>query len=57
MKRDSGQNCRSAAFVHVVHPDPCAYGGNDSHYDVRADARNVRKHESAIGGNFAYVHR
>ncbi|KYN12946.1 hypothetical protein ALC57_15011, partial [Trachymyrmex cornetzi] len=37
----------SELFVRV-RPDPCAYGGNDSHYNVRADARNVRKHERAL---------
>lgn len=33
------------------------YSGDDSHYDAyaRDDARNVRKHESTIGGNFAYA--
>lgn len=33
------------------------YSSNDSHYNiVRArDARNVGKHESTIGGNFAYA--
>ncbi|KYN39863.1 hypothetical protein ALC56_05631 [Trachymyrmex septentrionalis] len=38
-ERHSGE---TECFVRV-RPDPCAYGGNDSHYNLRADARNVSR--------------
>lgn len=35
--------------------DSSVYGGNDSRYDVRANAKNIRKHESTVGCNFAHA--